>query len=235
MERSDCRFNSLPNDVALKIASFLEVRDLSSLGCCSRVWRELCRSDCLWEPLFKERWPLSYEDVLEAKGPHLEGWRACYIEQHEDMADDAAYVVDVVERRSLLESIVFNDFMGAVGRLESLQFGFKDVQMIFFRPKLNVLLNLVGLQYCLSFLQVPASDVVGALRSSKISDRQFYVKWLNFVEIFNDFPMPDESHSRSRRISLEDLATSKDKKVLGIFDLRSMHGVHKIRISYVSL
>ncbi|XVE82060.1 hypothetical protein DITRI_Ditri15bG0116300 [Diplodiscus trichospermus] len=177
MGQSDYRFNSLPNDVALKIVSFLEVRDLYSLSCCSRVWRDLCRSDCLWKPLFKERWPLSYEAVLEDKGPSFKGWRACYIEQHEDMADVYAYVVNLVEQCSQSESLDISGLMITMEWLGSKQFGFKDVQMFFFKPKLNVLLNLVGLQYCRRFLLLPASDVIEALQSSKISDRQIYVKW----------------------------------------------------------
>ena len=35
-----------------------QVTDLCALSSCSRFWRELCGSDILWEPLFKERWPL---------------------------------------------------------------------------------------------------------------------------------------------------------------------------------
>ncbi|XP_022723120.1 uncharacterized protein LOC111280195 [Durio zibethinus] len=96
MKQSDYTYNSLPNDVALKIASSLEVPDLSSLGCCSRVWRELCGSDCLWELVFKERWPLLYEDVL--KDPNFKGWRGFYIKQHKEMASRAASVVQFVEQ-----------------------------------------------------------------------------------------------------------------------------------------
>lgn len=30
---------------------------MCSLGRCSRFWRELCGSDCVWECLYRERWP----------------------------------------------------------------------------------------------------------------------------------------------------------------------------------
>lgn len=30
---------------------------MCSLGSCSRFWRELCGSDCVWECLYRERWP----------------------------------------------------------------------------------------------------------------------------------------------------------------------------------
>ncbi|KAL6581869.1 hypothetical protein OROMI_005883 [Orobanche minor] len=47
---------SLPDDIALKIASSLQVIDVCSLGSCSRFWRDLCGSDYVWEALCKDRW-----------------------------------------------------------------------------------------------------------------------------------------------------------------------------------
>ncbi|MBA0830923.1 hypothetical protein Goarm_015417 [Gossypium armourianum] len=38
-----------------------------------------------------------------------------------------------------------------------MQFGFRDVQMLLLKQKLNVLLNLIGLHYCLNILQVPVN------------------------------------------------------------------------------
>lgn len=31
---------------------------MCALECCSRFWRELCASDCIWESLTRQRWPL---------------------------------------------------------------------------------------------------------------------------------------------------------------------------------
>ncbi|KAK6254559.1 hypothetical protein SCA6_015864 [Theobroma cacao] len=170
MKQSDYTYSSLPNDVALKIASSLEVPDLSSLGCCSRVWRDLCGSDCLWKSLVRERWPLLNEAALQ--DPNFKGWRGFYKKQHKEVAGRAASVVKFVEQCSLSESLEVSNYLKAIECLRSMQFGFKDVQMVLFKPKLNVLLNLVGLHYCLNCLQVPASHVTEALQSSKISDRQ---------------------------------------------------------------
>jgi hypothetical protein len=50
--------SSLPQDIILKIGSSLQVIDLCALSSCSTFWRELCGSDILWEPLFRQRWPL---------------------------------------------------------------------------------------------------------------------------------------------------------------------------------
>ncbi|XVF66284.1 hypothetical protein PTKIN_Ptkin10aG0022700 [Pterospermum kingtungense] len=229
MKQSDYTQSSLPNDVALKIASFLEVPDLSSLGCCSRLWRELCGSDCLWESLLKKRWPLLYESV--SKDPNFKGWRGLYIKRHEEMRVQVASVVKFVER-SLSESLEVSDYLKAIERLKSMQFGFKDVQMLLLKPKLNVLLNLVGLHYCLNHLQVPASLVMETLRSSKISDRQVCVKWWKIGRWFYGFRMRDESHSRL--VSLEDLASAKEEEVLGVLVRGSIYEVLRVQISFPS-
>ncbi|XVE82063.1 hypothetical protein DITRI_Ditri15bG0116600 [Diplodiscus trichospermus] len=233
MEQSEYRFDSLPIDVALKISSFLEVLDLCSLSCCSRFWRELCGSDGLWKSLFKERWPPSYEAVLKDKDPNFQGLRACYIKQQEDMASVTAYVVNLVEECSLSESLEISDFMKTMGWLGLKHFGFKDIQMFFFKPKLSVLLNLVGLHYCQRFLQVPASHVMEALQSSKISDREVCFNWWKIGRLSYGFRMPDEFHSR--HVSLEDLATAKDNMALGIFDPVAIREVYNVQISFANL
>ncbi|XWS53672.1 hypothetical protein CRYUN_Cryun10bG0020700 [Craigia yunnanensis] len=230
MKKSVYTISSLPNEIALKIASSLEVPDLSSLGCCSRVWRELCGSDCLWESLFKERWPPLYEDVL--KDPDLKGWRGFYIKQQEEMRSLAACVVQFGEQCSLSESLEVYDYRKAIKFLKAMEFGFKDVQMFLFQPKLNVLLNLVGLHYCLKCLQVPASLVIEALQSSKISDRQVCVKWWNFGRYSYGFRTDGKSHSRC--VSLEDLATAKEDEVLEVLDRGLTLDFLQVQISFTS-
>ncbi|XP_026450086.1 uncharacterized protein LOC113350198 isoform X2 [Papaver somniferum] len=49
--------NTLPDDIDLNIASFLQVLELCSLGSCSKFWRELCSTDYLWVSLSKDRCP----------------------------------------------------------------------------------------------------------------------------------------------------------------------------------
>lgn len=44
---------------------------MCSLGSCSRFWRELCGSDCVWEGLCKDRWPLIFEDQTESNDHKL--------------------------------------------------------------------------------------------------------------------------------------------------------------------
>ncbi|PPS16030.1 hypothetical protein GOBAR_AA04551 [Gossypium barbadense] len=192
MNESDYTYSSIPNDVALKIASSLAVTDLSCLSCCSRVWRDLWGSDCLWEPLFKQRWPLLYEDVLK------------------------------------VPDFKVNDYLKAIECQKLMGFGFKDVQMLLLKPKLNVLLNLVGLHYCLNILKVPASDVMEALKSSNIKNRQICIKWWKLGRWFYGFRMRDEFHFRC--LSLEDLASSKDDlDGLGCFNEEPFMRFYKFR------
>ncbi|MBA0559146.1 hypothetical protein Golob_016125 [Gossypium lobatum] len=205
MNQSDYSYSTLPNDIALKIASSLEVPDLSSLGCCSRVWREICRSDCLWESLVKERWPLLYEAV---KDPNFKDWRGFYVKQHEEKKGQADSVINWVEQCSQSDSLKVIDYLHAIKCLKTMQFGFRDVQMLLLKQKLSVLLNLIGLHYCLNILQVPAFCITEALRSGKIVDRQVCVKWRQPERWFNGFRIRDGYHSLC--VYLEDLVTGED-------------------------
>ncbi|KHG16606.1 hypothetical protein F383_23230 [Gossypium arboreum] len=181
MSQSDYASSSLPKEIALEIASSLEVPTLSSSGCCSRDWQEICRSDCLWESLFKERWPLLYEadkdpnfkidlEQLEFDPVTIEpssNWMAYesnklflirlarILKQHEEETRQAKSVINLVEQCSQFGSLEAVDYLHAINCLEMMQFGFRDVQMLLLKPKLNVLLNLIGLHYCLNNLQVP--------------------------------------------------------------------------------
>jgi hypothetical protein len=79
------RWADLPEDIALAVASRLQVgalslslapwnilqgsladsagsnraqeADVCALGGCSRSWRSACDADCIWERLFRCRWP----------------------------------------------------------------------------------------------------------------------------------------------------------------------------------
>ncbi|GFZ14047.1 hypothetical protein Acr_24g0002370 [Actinidia rufa] len=76
------------------------------------------------------------------------------------MASRATVVVHFMIQCLSAESIEVVHYLSAIENLCSMQFGFKDVQMFFLSPKLNVVLNLVGLHYCISWLGVPMFNVV---------------------------------------------------------------------------
>ncbi|KAK3011420.1 hypothetical protein RJ639_010908 [Escallonia herrerae] len=233
--------NSLPDDIALKIVSTLQASDVFSLGNCSRFWRELCALDCVWAALCRDRWPALELDP-ESCAPEIEthqldqhtestfkGWRGFYISKLNEMAIKAAVVVDFVERCLSYESIEVGHYLAAIQELCSVQFGFKDVQTFFLKPKLHVLLNLVGLHYCITWLGVPAEHVKEALDCCKISDRQICVQWWKLGRWLYGFRLRDESHSRN--ISLGDLAMPKDEEVLGVLHRGAIHEVLRVQIS----
>lgn len=73
------------------------------------------------------------------------------------MANRATNVVWFVESCSSSESLEVGDHLKAIECLRDMQLGFKDVKVFLFKPNLNVLLNLIGLHYCILWLNVPVS------------------------------------------------------------------------------
>ncbi|XP_060197808.1 uncharacterized protein LOC132626822 [Lycium barbarum] len=224
---------SIPNDIALKIASSLQVGDLCSLGSCSRFWWWLCGSNHLWASLCKQRWPalaLQIESSSYNNRNHQE-WRVFYIRKHHEMAGKAGGVIDFVNRCLAFESIEVGHYLKAVGELDSMQFGFEDVQTFFLKSKHDVLLNLIGLHYCLIWLGLPGECVMEILNNSNISQRQVRVQWWKLGRWFYGFRMRDEL--RTRTVSLEDLATGKEEDVLGVLQRGAIHEVIRVQISAV--
>ncbi|XP_058210920.1 uncharacterized protein LOC131323248 isoform X2 [Rhododendron vialii] len=104
------------------------------------------------------------------------------------------------------------------------ELGFKDVQMFFFKPKLSVLINLMGLHYCISWLGVPIAYVWEALDSCKISEREVCVQ--RIPTGFCGF-----GYLR-RTFSLADIASGNEDTLLGLL----RHRVNKpgrVQISVV--
>ncbi|GMY27651.1 F-box-like domain-containing protein [Fagus crenata] len=236
MKQLECIQSSLPvpDDIALKIASLLQVPDVCALGSCSRFWRELCASESIWESLAKDRWPsltlFHHSSSSNAiKAPISKGWKGFYIKRHKEVAGKVIAVAKFVELCSQTESLEVRDYLKAIEEVSSTQLGFKDVQMFLFKPKCNVLLNLVGLHYCIHWLGVPGEYVMEALQSCKISDRQVCVKWWKLGRWFYGFRMRDESHSRW--VSLADLAMAKEPDVLVVLQRGAIHEVLSVQIS----
>ncbi|RDX64066.1 hypothetical protein CR513_57418 [Mucuna pruriens] len=225
---------SLPQDVVFKIASLLQVRDLCALGCCSRFWRELCFSDCIWESLVRNRWPLNssfHFASSSTRSPEFETWRKLYLQRHVELGVRARSVEKFLEACSRSESLEVGDYLKAIDILIGTMFGFEDVQRFLFNPQMNVLINLVGVHYCLTILGIRGDKLVEALRTHEISDRRVCVKWWKVGRWFYGFRMRDESHSRW--VSLADLATEDDEHVLGVLRRGTIHEVLRVQISVV--
>lgn len=228
MEQQASIQSLIPFDIALKIASSLQLSDVCSLGSCSRFWRELCASDFIWVSLSRNRWP-SFVLSKESSALEILGWKGFYVERHNNMAHRASVIVKYVEKCSQSGSLEVGAYLKAMEDLSVMQLGFKDIHMFLFKPKLNVLLNLVGLHYCINWLGVPAEYAAEALDISKISDRKVCVRWWKLGRWLHGFRMRDESHSRC--VSLLDLAIEKDNEVLGVLHRGAVHEVLRVQIS----
>ncbi|KAB2009496.1 hypothetical protein ES319_D10G169800v1 [Gossypium barbadense] len=223
MSQSDYSYSSLPKEISLKIASSLEAPALSSLACCSRDWQEICVSDCLWKSLLKERWPLL---CGADKDPNFKDWRGFYVKQHEEQKRQAESVINLVEQRSLFGSLNAVDYLHAISCLERIQLGFRDVQMLLLKPELNVLLNLIGLHYCLNNLQVPAFHITEALWSGKIADRQVCVKWRS------TYNFRTRGGDQSRCVYLKDLVKGEDDgEVLTVLERGATYELSRVQVS----
>ncbi|CAA7399946.1 unnamed protein product [Spirodela intermedia] len=217
--------DSIPEDLVIAIASYLGPRDLLSLGSCSHFWYHLCASDYLWASLSACRWPLLVPPCL----PSLE-WKEFYIRRHQEMASRVSNVVTFVKNCSQNESLEGSDFLKAVADLQSMGAGFLDIKFFLLTVKHSVLLNLIGLHYLIFSLRVPGIDVTEALRSSCIAERRVCVNWFTLGRWFYVFRHPDES--RSRRVSLWELATSEEE-VRSVLNRGVIHEVLRVQITKV--
>ncbi|XP_028781642.1 uncharacterized protein LOC114737824 [Neltuma alba] len=205
-----------------------KVRDLCALGCCSRFWRELCGSDCIWESLTRERWPSLSSSSTPPNAPNLKEWRKLYIVKHNEVAVRAAAAAKFVEESSPSKSLEVGDYLKAINCLDDMKLSFKDVQMCLFRTKLNVLINLVGLHYCLTWLRIPGDKLKEALQASEIAERHVCIKWWKLGRWFYGFRMRDESHSQW--VSLADLVID-DGRLLALLRRGAIHEVLRVQIS----
>ncbi|KAJ6821819.1 uncharacterized protein M6B38_130580 [Iris pallida] len=221
---------SLPDDVALTIASFLDTgSDVCSLGSCSRFWRELCAADCLWRDLARSRWPRLALSVRHADNTsNHQGWRSFYITTHKRLSGCASIVIKSVEQWTNNDSLEVGNYLKAVSDLRSMDLGFKDVQLFLLAKKHSVLLNLIGLHYSIFCLGISPNDVTEALRACGVTERQVCVSWFKLGRWFYGFRLPDEH--RSRKISLGELAMDKGEEVLGVLNRGVVHEVLRVHI-----
>ncbi|ONI32399.1 hypothetical protein PRUPE_1G365500 [Prunus persica] len=168
------------------------------------------------------------EDVALQIASFLQGWRCFYMELHNEKAARATSVVQFVETCSSSVSLEVGEYQKAMQDLHALQFGYQDVQMFLFKPELTVLVNLLGLHYCINWLGVPANCVLKALESRKISERQVCVKWWKLGIWSHGFRMRDEL--LSRRFTLIDVGLAKQEEVLAVLYRGAIHEVLRVQI-----
>lgn len=75
--------------------------------------------------------------------------------KHHEMSSKADAVIAFLEQCISLDSVEVNHYLVAMQNMNSMQFGFRDVVLFFFKQDLHVLLNLAGMHYCIAWLGVP--------------------------------------------------------------------------------
>lgn len=230
----------IPLDVSHRIVSLLQVRDVCSLSSCSRQWRSLCSSDFTWCIFYQQRWrlnPKTFRQEGSPKSDHLsiadraaiKGWRAEYIYVHKQMANGATSVIEHVKAHACHDSIEVAEYKKAMALLCSSGLEFQDVQMFLLSPKHSVLVNLLGLHYCLVHLKIEGKDVREALSNRNAGEKQVCLRWWSLGGWTNGFRRHDEMHIRIT--SLNDLTEIGRMHLLEVIDRGTLHEVLRVQIS----
>lgn len=104
------------------------------------------------------------------------------MELHNEKAARATSVVQFVETCSSSVSLEVGEYQKAMQDLHALQFGYQDVQMFLFKPELTVLVNLLGLHYCINWLGVPVYTFI-TLSTDQLSVGIYVSKLFIFLRI----------------------------------------------------
>lgn len=234
-----------PDDVSQHIIALLPVWDVCSLAACSRHWRTLCSSNFVWYVLYKKRWCLEKVNIAreEDSFKHEQGnqssttrypaspssWRSAYIYLHRQMARGATSVIDYVRERACHDSMEVADYQKAMNLLSSNGLELQDVEIFLLVPKLSVLINLLGLHYCLAHLKMKNKEAKEALSRNKVGERQVCLRWWSLGGWTNGFRRHDEMHMRIS--SLLTLAELEPPSFVEVIDRGTLHEVLRVQIS----
>ncbi|RCV18011.1 hypothetical protein SETIT_3G266400v2 [Setaria italica] len=226
------RWADLPEDIAVAVASRLQEADVCALGGCSRSWRTACDADCVWERLFRCRWPAAAAEAAVAS--RVQGWKALYMNQHRRMAVAISNVVEFVGSSLNNGSLESEYYLKAIADLALIaDIGFLDVQFFLFSRNHSAIINLIGLHYSISSLHVPPTEVSKALQACQVAGRKVCVNLLKLGRWFYGFRLRDEHESR--KISLNELTMSEGAEVLAILNRGAVHEVFRLRVSLADM
>ncbi|AQK94187.1 F-box domain containing protein isoform 1 [Zea mays] len=221
------RWADLPEDIAVAVASCLQEADVCALGGCSRSWRRACDADCIWERLFRCRWPSAV-----ASASPVQGWKALYISQHRRMAVAISNVVEFVGSSLNNESLESEYYLKAIADLALIpDIGFLDVQFFLFSRNHSAIINLIGLHYSIASLHVLPTEVSKALQAHRVAERVVCVNLV--IRWFYGFRLPDEYECH--RISLGELTVAEGAEFFAILNRGAVHTVFLLRISLVNV
>jgi len=248
----------LPSDVVHQIVTLLPERDLCALKICSRYWHSVCSSDLLWFQLFRKRWksadPLTaISPFLNLHGkerpqlrlcdcsiarpcathnlyrkPH-EGWQVAYRNWHLEMGSRAKAVVELVKGRTRHESVEVADYQRGLMLLSTTGLELHDVLLYLLNPGQSVLINLIGLHYCLLHLGIQGEEVKEKLARSKVGERQVCLRWWSIGGWANGFRRQDEMHVR--KVLMSTLTEPDSTPLFHVLDRGTLHEVLRVQIS----
>ncbi|KAJ3676429.1 hypothetical protein LUZ60_003841 [Juncus effusus] len=180
-----------------------------------------------------KRWPDHQYDISHTEPQGMEQlgpWKTWYISMHKKMSTEIFIhlweVEKQLEKSGFLEIRVYKYAIDIV--LRDFKVGFGDICLLFFRRKLHVVLNLIGLHYSFFYLQVSAEDLRNALSSCQVLDRELLVEWVLKVSINGRLCMPEERYSLV--LSLAEITDGEEAILYFLQSDRSGH-VKSIRMA----
>ncbi|MCO5594994.1 hypothetical protein L7F22_049031 [Adiantum nelumboides] len=159
----------------------------------------------------------------------IQSWRAEYISLHRQMELGATAVIDFVKERACYDSMEVAEYQKAMNLLLSIGLELLDVENFLLVPRLSVLINLLGLHYCLAHLKIKEKEASEALNRNKVGERQVCLRWWSLGGWTNGFRRHDEMHMRIA--SLLTLAELEPPSFLEVIDRGTLHEVLRVQIS----
>ncbi|KAL5230756.1 hypothetical protein ABZP36_029532 [Zizania latifolia] len=228
------RWQDLPEDIAIAVASRLEEADVCALGGCSRSWRRACDADCVWEALFRRRWPATAAAAASSGegASGVQGWKALYINHHRKTAVAISGLAEFVENNLRYGSLEAEYYLKAIADLASMtDIGFIDAQFFLFSRNHNAIINLIGLHYSIASLHIPPSEVHKALQARQVEERKVCVSLSRLGRCYG-FRLPEESESHE--ISLRQLTMPVGAETLTILERGTFGVVCRLQVSLVT-
>lgn len=181
-----------------------------------------------------------------------------------EMASRASEVITYVTKWPTTLSLEAGEYLQAVETMSSMRLGFQDVELFLFKPNLSVLLNLIGLIYCIQHLKPLVSCLFQkkkkkpAFRNIPIfrfpTSRNIYLQREQILDAFRRCGISEQlvwvkwltlgrwSGGRrmrdeivSRQVSLVDVVTGKEEMVLRVLQRGVVHEVLRVCISTIDL
>ncbi|KAM3410077.1 hypothetical protein ACQJBY_002371 [Aegilops geniculata] len=228
------RWDDLPDDIAIAVASRLQEADVCALGGCSRSWRRACDANFVWEGLFRRRWPATAAAMAAggAGASRAQGWKALYINNHGRTAVAISRVLEFVESSTHNGSLEAECYLKAMSDLALMEdIGFVNVQFFLLSRNRSAIINLIGLHYSIAYLHILPNEVDKALRACQVAERKVCVSLLKLGRWFYGFRLPDDYESYQNSLSW--LTSDDGAKVLVILNRGAVHEVFRLQVSLV--